>query len=68
MQKLTESINAAPEIVAREDDAHSLTQAAADWASFSILNLDDPLLDKALAISTAIARFTTEMMRLHGKE
>jgi len=64
MDKLTEALQNAPKTIA--SGGESFTQAAADWASFVIKNLDDPLLDKALDISAAIARFTCELSRLEG--
>lgn len=67
MKELAKALDVAPDKLA-DNAAECLTQAAADWASFSILNLADPLLDKAMAISTAIARFTTELERLEKKE
>lgn len=66
MQKLTEALKEAPEKLASDTQLENLVDAAAEWAAFVVKNLDDPLIEKALAISVAVARFTAELARVEA--
>ena len=72
MQALTNAISgAAKEIGTSEEnlsdefpgnpECAALQQVAADWAKMSILTFDGKLLDLALDISKAVAKFTMEL-------
>lgn len=64
VHKLTEALKRAPEKLAHEAEAEDLKNAAAEWAAFAVKNMNDPLIEKALAISVAVARFTAELARV----
>ena len=68
MQKLTEAIEEFRDDPGSTGAAGQLTEAAAEWASFSILHFSGDVLDLALEVAKAIGKFTERFERIEAQK